>query len=276
MIYRNKKYSGLLATNPWRRMAMASWAAPKDPTIYGVMEINVENALKFIAEQAAASNERITITHFVGKAFGEIFKAYPDMNTQIRWGRFYQRADISIAFQVAIDEAHNPDDLSNAVVHNIDQKKLPEIARELSEAASRARKHHDPDFKRVKGIANFVPGFLLRPAVRILEFITNTLNIWSPALGLPRSAFGSMLLTNVGSLGLDMAFAAIFPPAGCPAIFSMGRIYQAAVYNADGSFRLAPHIRICGSVDHRYMDGLQVSKGARILRDVFASPQKFF
>ncbi len=276
MIYRNKRFRGQARTNSWRKMAMASWAEPKDPTIYGVMELNIEKALNFIAAERVRTGEKITITHFIGKVYGEMLKTFPDVNTQIRFGKFHQRADISVAFQVAIDEAHHADDLTNALIVNIDQKSMADVCRELNTAAKKARTQKDPDYRRIKGLSDFLPAFLLRPAVKLLGFVINSLNIWSPLLGLPKSAFGSVLITNVGSLGLDFAFAALFPPAAVPMIVSTGAIYQGPVFLGDNNFVMKPHMRLCGSIDHRYVDGLQSSKCVRLIRDIFDKPEKYF
>jgi pyruvate/2-oxoglutarate dehydrogenase complex dihydrolipoamide acyltransferase (E2) component len=84
------------------------------------------------------------------------------------------------------------------------------------------------------------------------------------------------MITNVGSLGLDFALPALFPPAGVPMIIAVGVIYDAPVYDKkdDGtvSVRLEKHMKMCGAFDHRYLDGLHASKVAMDIREFFREP----
>jgi pyruvate/2-oxoglutarate dehydrogenase complex dihydrolipoamide acyltransferase (E2) component len=276
MIKRNKAYSGRRIAHYWRKVAMASWARPNDPTTYGVLELNCEKALSYIEQEKKRTGSRITITHFIGRAMGEVLKRMPEVNTQIRFGSFYQRKTIDILFQVAIEQEHGFGDLSGAMVRNIDKLQVSEIADILNQEAKKVRQEGDPDYKKIKSIARFIPSFLMPLVMSVLRTLTVTFNVWSPLFGFPKDAFGSIQITNVGALGLDFAFAPIYPPSHCPLILAVGAIYKAPVYDTDTSFHLERHIRLCVSLDHRYGDGLQGARGAKILREVFSAPERAF
>ena len=279
---KNKSFGKSFKPSGFRRLAMGSWAAPKDPTIYGVLEVNVEPALKYIDEQAKLSGERITITHFVGKAFGEVLKNHPQLNCEIRFGKFYPRNTIDVSFQVAIEAGasvhEHKHDLSAGLVSSIDQKNIITVAKELNHTARVIRAQKDPHFSGIKKISSLVPGIFLRSSVRLLQFLLSTLNIWSPAFGIPKNAFGSILITNVGSLGIDFALPALFPPANVACIIAVGAIYPAPVYETDENgvvtkTKLERFVRLCGAFDHRYIDGLHASRIARELRKYFDHPE---
>lgn len=273
MISKNKPYGRPVKATRFRRLAIGSWGNTGDPTIYGVLELNAEKALAYIAAEKARTHQRVTLTHFVGKVFAKVLERNPELNTQIRFGKFYPRESIDVSFQVAI-EKHM--DLSAGVVRNVNQISLSDIAKELNHDAHEIRGKDDPGFRRVKKISGIVPGFLQRQAVSILNFLINTLNLWSPLFGLPKNGFGSVMITNVGSLGLDFALPALFPPAEVPMIIAVGSLYDAAVYekNEDGTVkvRLEKHLKLCGAFDHRYLDGLHGSKIAMDIREFFREP----
>ena len=264
---------------------MGSWGPQKDPTLYGILEFNVEKAIRYMESPESRSTfkypqEKITINHFVGKVFGELLKRHPEINTELRFGRFYPRKNIDISFQVAIDGDHAPD-LSSGLVEKIEQKDISEVAYDLSAAARKIRTQKDSSYRGIKTLSGMIPGFMQRIAVSILKWIISTLNLWSPALGIPKNAFGSMLITNVGSLGLDFALPALFPPANVPMIMAVGAIYKAPVYEAgaDGvvtQIRLERHVRLCGAFDHRYVDGLHASRCARDMKKMFENPEREF
>jgi pyruvate/2-oxoglutarate dehydrogenase complex dihydrolipoamide acyltransferase (E2) component len=275
---RNKHFKGVFEPSHWRKLSVGSWGSQNDPSLYGVVEFNVEKALKHIEAEKLRTGEKITLTHFIGKAFAHVFKSQPDLNTELRFGKFYQRSTIDIAFQVAIDQVGSPN-LSSGMVRNIDHKSLSEVAHALNQSAKRIRHENDPDYQKLKKISPKLPGIFLRPAILLLGIILNKLNLWFPLLGLPRNSFGSMLITNVGTLGLEFVFPALFPPANVPMIFAIGAIYKAPIYQTDDQgrvieTRLERFVRLCGTVDHRYIDGLHAAKAAQVLRDLFENPEK--
>jgi pyruvate/2-oxoglutarate dehydrogenase complex dihydrolipoamide acyltransferase (E2) component len=274
---KNKYFKGIFEPSTWRKLSVGSWGSPHDPSLYGVVEYNAERALAYIEQQRTITGERITITHFVGKVFAAVLKHQPDLNTELKWGKFHQRASIDISFQVVIEDGGSPD-LSAGIIRNIDKKSLAEIARILNQHAHSIRKEKDPEYGKLKKFSPKLPGFLLRPAIILLGFILNRLNWWTPLLGLPRNSFGSMLITNVGSLGLEFVFPALFPPASVPMIFAIGKLFDAPVYqtNSQGivtETRLEKHIRLCGTVDHRYIDGLHAARAAKEIQKYFDQPE---
>ena len=283
MLSRNKAFGPPKKPNHWRRLAIGSWSGPSDPTLYGIQEFNVEKALQYLEAGKASGkfkypDAKITITHFVGKVFAQLLTLYPDLNTELRFGKFYPRLSIDVSFQVAIDAGPAPD-LSASCVRNVDQKDFSEVAKDLSHGAHTIRSKNDPGFKGVKRLSQIIPGFLQGFSVRILRWILSTLNVWSPLIGVPKDAFGSLLITNVGSLGIDFALPALFPPAGVPMIVAVGAIYKAPVYETDEAgnvlkTKLERHIRLCGAYDHRYLDGLHASKCAREMKKMFDHPEK--
>ena len=278
---RNKSFGPPSKPTRFRRLAMGSWKEPSDPTIYGVLEVNVEKALKVVEAQAKLSGERITITHFVGKVLAEVLKKQPELNCELRFGQFYPRTSIDVSFQVAIEAGTSPKerahDLSAGLVSDVDQKSIIEIARELNSSARSIRSNQDPAFSGINKISSIVPGIFLTFAVRVLRTLLSTLNVWSPLLGIPKNAFGSILVTNVGSLGIDFGLPALFPPANVPSIIAVGAIYMGPVYETDDQgvvlkTRLERFVRLCGAFDHRYVDGLHASRFAREIRRLFENP----
>ncbi|MBC7396510.1 MAG: 2-oxo acid dehydrogenase subunit E2 [Bdellovibrionales bacterium] len=284
LISRNKPFGKAITPTKFRRLALGSWQAPNDPTLYGMLEVNVEAALKHLEYLRLQTTEKLTITHYLGKVFAHVLKLNPELNCEARFGKFYPRTSIDVSFQIAIEEdptdlpMPHRHDLSSGLVEHADQKNIIEIAKELNASARRIRKDHDPLFQGIKKLSSLIPGILLNTGVTVLRWLLSTLNIWSPLLGIPKNAFGGIMLTNVGSLGLDFAFPSLFPPAGTSSIIAIGAIYKSPVYTTDEdgqvlSTRLEKHIRLCGAFDHRYIDGMHASRIARDIRRYIEHPE---
>ena len=68
-----------------RKIAIATWSAPKEGNIYGKISIDMSNVLKYIEYLRKVSGEKITITHIIGRAAGLALAQCPDLNGRIFW-----------------------------------------------------------------------------------------------------------------------------------------------------------------------------------------------
>lgn len=118
-------------TSSWRKVALGTWAHPSDPSVYGVLEVEVEPALAYIERLKEKTGVRITFTHFVGKALAVAIARHPQINSIIRFGRFYPRKSVDIFFQVATDPHGN--DLSGVVLRSVDKIPLADMAKKMEE-----------------------------------------------------------------------------------------------------------------------------------------------
>ena len=68
-----------------------------------------------------------------------------------------------------------------------------------------------------------LPTFLMGPILSILAYISLNLGIGIPFLGVKAKQQGVAYITNIGSFGLDAAFAPLCPPMMAPFLFCMGK-----------------------------------------------------
>lgn len=267
---RNVQLGPPLKLSTWRKIAIGTWRTAGDPSVYAMLEIDAEPALRYIEELKKQTQLKITFTHFVGKALAQVFQKYPDLNCILRFGRLYPRKTIDVFFQVAPDNSGK--DLSGLTIKQVDQKTLPEIAVEMQARVESIRKKGDPDFKKMKKKMGFFPGLLVRYMLDIAGFIMYTLNLWSPALGSPRDPFGSFMITSIGSIGLDAAFAPLVPYSRVPLLMAVGTVKDTPVVK-NGKVEIGKISKICVTFDHRIMDGMQGSKMAAAFQEIFANPE---
>lgn len=269
---RNVQLDEAARLSPWRKVAIGTWRTAGDPSVYGILELDAEPALEYLDRQRTLNpGLKLTLTHFVGRAIAEVLKRHPDINCILRWGRLYPRKSVDVFFQVASDS--NGKDLSGMSVREADKKSVARVARELQESVREIREQGDPAFKRMKGIMGLLPGFAIRWVLTITGFFMYTLNLWSPLLGTPQDPFGSVMITSIGSLGLDMAFAPLVPYSRVPLLIAVGAIRQTPVVKG-GKVEVARRISLCVTLDHRLIDGVHAAAMARTLQDIFAHPEQ--
>jgi pyruvate dehydrogenase E2 component (dihydrolipoamide acetyltransferase) len=255
----------------WRKVASATWRGPLDPQIYGDLEIDAAALLSFIEDARAATGTHLTVTHLVGRAVAHALGENPDLNVCKRGGHFVEREDVAIFFVVAVDDGK---DLSGVKVRAADTKSAVEIAEELSARARKIRDAQDADFGRSKKLLARTPGVILRPSLRLVTWLTSDVGIGLRRFGLRSNPFGSALVTSVGMLGVQHAYAPLSPFYRVPFLALVSEVTEKPVVR-DGEIVARPLLTISATMDHRYLDGAHAARLARAVRAYLEDPREF-
>src|SRR5439155_14854547 len=144
-------------------------------------------------------------------------------------------------------------DLSGMVMHDVDAKSLVEICDEFARQVELVRQRKDKALERTRQTMSRVPAFFLRWSLRVLSFFAYTLNLNLTMFGVPRDAFGSIMITNIGSLGLDVAYPPLVPYSRVPILLAIGAVREAPV--ADGDRVVVGKVmNVSVTFDHRFID----------------------
>jgi hypothetical protein len=251
-----------------RKLAIASWSAPREGNIYGKLTLDVTEVQKYIEQMREATGEKITVTHLVGKAAAAALREEPSLNGRILFRRFLPFETVDIAFLVTLDEGS---DLAKVKIENVDQKSTGELAAELREYAGRLRKGKDEGFEKSKGLLKWMPRFLLPGFLGLVGWLSSALGLNLSAVGLERFPFGSCIITSVGMLGIDEGFAPPTPFARVPIYLLVGAIKEAPAV-VDGELCIREQLTLTATVDHRFVDGYQLATLSRAFRRVFEDP----
>jgi pyruvate dehydrogenase E2 component (dihydrolipoamide acetyltransferase) len=274
---RNIELGPPLKLSSWRKIALGTWRDAGDPSIYSVLEVDVGPALAYLERLRAAQAHqpeappKLTLTHFVGKAVANTLASHRDINCIRRFGRIYPRKDVDIFFQVAGDTQGK--DLSGMTIRKADTKSVRDFAAEMTARARKIRHEGDPEFRKMKRTMGGLPGWASRFVLGFAGFLLYTLNLWTPLLGSPRDPFGSCMITSIGSLGLDMAFAPLVPYSRVPLLIAVGAVRDTPVVR-EGRVVVAQVMRLCVTIDHRLIDGMHASHMAKKLLAIFADPER--
>jgi pyruvate dehydrogenase E2 component (dihydrolipoamide acetyltransferase) len=227
------------------------WHPPNDPHVYGSVDIDMTEALRFLEEYNRTAPEKVTITHLVVRAVAMTFARHPELNACVSWRRILLRPSVDVFCQVAVDGGR---DLSGVKIPATDKLSLGELAQELRAKARHVREDQDPAFKKTRNMVQALPLWLLRFVIRFLAWVSNTLNLDLPKMGLPRDPFGSAMVTSVGMFGIDTGFAPLTPIARCPFIVTVTRVRDRPWVVGD-RVEPRPVLRLCAAFDHRVIDG---------------------
>lgn len=258
----------------FRRIAAVAWDPPRDPTVYGTVEVRAEALLQWIDLKRHETGERITITHAVVRALALALRKHPDCNAIVRWGRPQLREDVDIFAQVAVESGDKvgSTDLSGVVIRKADQKDICAISGELRQGSARIRRDEDAAFKRTKSQAMMLPSLLMGPALRLIAFLQYTLNIDTTFLGAPRDPFGSAMVTSLGMMGIRMGYAPFFPLAATALVVLVGSVEDRAVVD-DGVVVPGKVLLLNATCDHRIIDGFHAAKLAYEMKQLLENPR---
>ena len=244
----------------FRQMATVTWDHPFDPSIYGFLDFDAAPLEARLAE-IRASGSRVTVTHLIARALALVLQRHPDMNVLLRRKRIYARKQVDIFLQVAMPDPKGlgKTDLSGVKITNCDQKSLAEIGHFVDSRIELVKKREDPELQKSKDTIAKIPRFLLRPIVRFFAWCQREPNWRMKWAGMPKDPFGSAMITSLGMLGVETAFAPLFPLGGPPMIFLVGAIKLQPICLPDGSIVARRTLRLCGTFDHRVLDGFHLA-----------------
>lgn len=255
----------------WRKISAATWGHPNDPQIYGDLEIDATAALEFVDAAREATGVRLTMTHMVGKALAHALGEHPDLNVRMYRGHFIQRETVDVFFIASMAEGT---ELSGVKVERADEKPVVDIARELSERAGRLRGGEDVEFGKTKRMLARTPRRLLHYAMRGAAWLTSDLNLDLKQHGLPRQAFGSVMVSSVGMFGIQHAYAPLSPYYRIPFLVLVGEVATKPAV-VEGRIEPRPLVTLSATMDHRYLDGFHAARLARSTREYLEDPKRF-
>lgn len=259
----------------FRKIAIGTWAVAKDPSVYGSLALECDAMLDYIDAFRARTGQALTLTHVMAKAVGLALAAMPDANAVLRFNRIYLRKQVDVFFQVMMtDPVTGEIDLSGLTIRAADAKPLPAIVDEFRRAAEKVRAGKDEEKEQTRSTFKRLPGFAVGWVLDLIGTLIYTFNLDLRWLGLPRDPFGSVMVTNIGSLGLEEAYVPLVPYSRVPLLLAMGAVKKVPVVDeATDTVRVARVMRVFATFDHRLLDGAHAAKMARVLQQVFTDPE---
>ncbi len=268
----NVVLAGKAKLSPWRHVSFGTWRTTYDPSIYGSLTLRMDEALRYVAEYRGATGRHLTVTHMMAHVMGKLLHRMPEINAVVRWNSLYLRKDISAFFQVAIkDEETGAVDLSGLKIEDPHHKSLSEIIDEFEGKAAKIRARKDRSLEQSRGRLHLVPALVIGPVLRALSFVSYTLNLDLRWAGVPGDPFGSVMVSNIGSLGLEAAYAPLVPFTRVPLLVAMGAVEDTPVA-VDGEVTIAKTMKLFSTFDHRVVDGAHAAKMVATLREFFEDP----
>lgn len=257
----------------FRRMALGTWRTVGDPSVYGTIKLRADKITRYIATFRERTGKKLTITHVMAKAVALVLASMPDANAILRRNRIYLRKDIGVFFQVAMEDPKTKElDLSGATIMRAHEKTLEQIYDEFSAKAARVKKGKDEELEATRSTFKRIPYRFLGWFLDLLGWLSYEWNLDLRFAGVPKDPFGSAMVTNIGSLGLEEAYVPLVPYSHVPLLIAVGAIQEEPVVE-DGAIVVGKVLRACATFDHRVLDGMHASRMAKTITHIFDDPE---
>ncbi|KAJ0406200.1 hypothetical protein P43SY_000384 [Pythium insidiosum] len=261
-------YMGPSNMTPRRKLMIATWGPPDSGIILGTLSMDMTKTLPYIQQKRKETGEHITITHVVLRAVGAALANAPSVNGHIVFGNYYTAPTVDVSCLVAIEGGR---DLGVCRLPSIDKMSLRDVSQRLRGDATTLRDGKDKVQADRNKLMSLLPTYIIRPIVNLAGWLGGCLGLRIKPLGIEPYMFGGCVVTSVGMMGLELAFAPLTPFAQTPLLVTVGSIKDAAVVE-DGKVVVRPMLTITTTIDHRYIDGSQGARMAKALKSFIEDP----
>ncbi|DAZ97827.1 TPA: hypothetical protein N0F65_002497 [Lagenidium giganteum] len=254
--------------SPRRRLMIATFGPPDSGMINGSLFCDVTQTMKYIDDKRAETDAHITLTHVVIRALGAALAKAPSVNGHIVFGNYYPSPTVDVSCLVAMEGGK---DLGIVKVADIDKTSLKDLCTLIRGKATDLRKGKVKEHQDRNKLINLLPTWVIRPALNLCGWLGGACGFEVKAVGVERYQFGSVLVTSVGMMGLDLAFAPISPFAQCGTLVMIGSVKDTPVV-VDGEIVVRKILTVTCTIDHRYVDGSQAIRMANNMKRFIEDP----
>ena len=255
---------------PWRLTASTIYRKPVDSKILGSAELDVTDLEAYISE-LRKKGTKVTLTHFFTLAAGRaIAEHIPEFNTYLKRGKIYPFRQLTASVSLRMPSG----EMSSIKVTDPEKKNYGEMVHQLSAGIEEAVQGEESKANRMKGALGNIPWPFRKWVYGLIRFIILDLGFSIPALGLSAQSFGTYIISNVGTLGLDGGYPALMPTGNISLVLILGRVREMPWVH-EGQIVPRRIIKISAALDHRVVDAAHGGKLFNYLRRAVREPSIF-
>ena len=197
----------------------------------------------------------------------------PKMNWFIAGGRYYERKQIEVAFNVKkkfTDEAE--ESMAKFVLDPEGGSPLEQVHSYVQQFVHKVR-----DEESVVGVSNALNAVqkLPRPIFRLMAWTLKKLEyygIYPKSMAADDPCYSSVYLTNLGSIKMNADYHHLFNWGTISFFITIGEKKMRPFFREDGTYEMRNTIKLGLTVDERIADGYYFAKTLRLVRKIFQNP----
>jgi len=252
----------------WRKVASTIYKKPTDSKIYGTVEIDVTELEKYVALKRK-EGIKTTLTYLITLILGRgIRQEAPALNTYVKRGKIIQRKQVDATVSVLLPGGQ----MGSVKVENADQLTTDEISNKIGDNIKNSRKGNENDAMQSKSLLAKLPWPFRNWLFKIYKIITINWGISVPGIGLDSNSFGSYMVSNIGTVGLDTGYASLLPSSNISFVFILGTVEKKPVVVND-EIVIRRVMLLSATLDHRVVDGSHGGTLFRFIKQIAKNPE---
>lgn len=255
--------------NDWRKITSAIYKKPRDSKVFGSIELDVTDLEQYVQEKRN-QKIKITLTHVILLILARgVHKDVPELNCYVRRGHIIPRSSVDVSVTVLGADGN----LSSIKVHQAERLTLAELLESMQQEVNKARKGQGEHIRQARGLLPRIPWPFRQWLTNLIRWITIDLGFPLPIIGVDPNSFGSFVLSNLGSIGLDIGYPALAPFSNVSMVVTQGAVTSKPVVY-QGQIAIRRMLTLSAAVDHRVVDAMHIGKLFLSLRRQIKHPHK--
>ena len=253
----------------WRKVASSIYRRPVDSKIFGSVEIDITDLELFISDKRK-NGIKATLTHiFILAAARALKQEIPELNTFIKRGNVVKRDHIDVMVSVLLRDSK----MGSVLIKDADTLTLNDLVRVMKDEINKSRKGDENKTMQMKDKLARIPWPVRGWVYRVIKTVTMDWGFSFPSLGLSANSFGSFIVSNIGSLGLDMGYPALFPSSNVSFVLILGGVNRKPTVVNE---QIVPRtiLSLGAALDHRVVDASHGGLLFRYLKNVVNNPHQ--
>ncbi len=234
--------------------------------------IEVSKAEDLCRRKANGGMKNFTILHVLLAAYVRTISQRPGINRFINGQKVFARNGITFCMTVKKDMSLNAPDTCIKVDFEPGDT-VDQVYEKFNKVATEAIASMDQptSFDKLCKVLNIIPGFILRFVVWLLRVLDYQGILPDPILKL--SPFhGSMIITSMGSLGINPIYHHIYDFGNLPVFLSYGTKKMVYEYDRKGVLNRHRYIELKAVTDERICDGYYFASAFKYFKKLVENP----
>ena len=233
-------------------------------------ELDITNIESYLDKKHEEGYTDMGFLHLFIAAYVRAISQRPAINRFVSGQHVYSRSDVTAVMPVKKQMSlESPDTL---IKIHFDQRDNAVTVYEKFEAVLHDAISKENDFDKLAAKLMKIPGLFLRFTVGFLRFLDYF--GWLPKSLLEVSPFhGSVIITSMGSLGINAIYHHLYDFGNLPVYLSYGKKYTKTVFDDEGNAEKRHFITFRAVVDERICDGYYYASGFKIMKRYLLHPE---
>ena len=211
--------------------------------------------------------------HVLLAAYVRMLSQRPATNRFVSGQKIYARNEIEIVMTVKKEMTiEAPETCIKVVFEPTDT--IDDVYRKFNDVVSDVvGQTEETSFDKLAKLINYIPGLLLRWTVKFLNFLDYF--GWLPRALTKLSPFhGTMIVTSMGSLGINAIYHHLYDFGNLPVFLSYGKKMTKREIDADGNITTKRYIELNVVTDERICEGFYFASAFKLLKKYVENPER--